>query len=351
MKKSSKTKVKKKGKEPPVQPLPASCLDTNDRKDFTKDIERIAQYDKQKKPFLKFVFTVVYHVKLFLKKNSLDNINALAGQSAFFVILSVIPFLMLILSILSLMGGELDADQLSKVSRSYGSQGEFFAQFLKNAYESASSGTVVITAVMALWSSGKGMYILTDGISRIYHIPLKHFWVFRRVFAMGYTLVLLLMIVLYFGLQVVNIMLDQYVHQAIGNLTAATELLHAMRYVITTVITVLFLTLSQKLYLFRRVTDKRYAKFRVLLPGMIFTSVAWNLLGWGVGIYTTYFTSSLYGSFASLFVILMWLYFMLLLLLYGVQINFIYREQFYNFRLRDVFKKLKERITARKAKV
>ncbi len=337
-------------------------IETQIEERFEKDRARIDRFKREHKRFLWFISTVILHVKRFLKKNSEDNINALSGQSAFFLILSFVPLLMLIIAVMALFGGKPNAvtmDEVAKQSEAVvNSAGDidktllfgFFRRFIIEAYEYASSGIIIITALMALWSAGKGLYIVTDGISRIYRIPQKHMWLTRRIFAMGYTVVLLMMMIISIGLVVLNAVIDNYLEQAIHDLPLSTEILIAMRYVIMTFIVALFLTIALKLYLKGKVDDDRYVKFRVLLPGMAFTAIAWGLLSWGVSLYTKFFSSSMYGSLSTVFIVMMWFYFLMLLLLYGVQINYVYRETFYRFSLRKALRTAKKKLSRGKQK-
>lgn len=281
--------------------------------------------------------TPIRHIKAFSDKNRADNIPAIAGQSAFFVILSAIPFAMFAFSILSLISnGEMSQELFNAVQSNVAVS--LIRQFLNEGYQHA-TGTISITVIVALWSAGKGLYNITDGISRIYGLPQKHTWLLRRIFAMGYTIVLFLIMLLSLGLIVLNYVAEQYISQAVGDFPLSTEILFGLRYIIMAIVTTLSLTLIMKLYLFRKVEDKRYAKFRVLLPGMAFTAVAWMLLIRAVEFYTTHFSSSIYGSLGTVVVAMMWVYFTMYILLFGIQLNYIYREQFYNFSLKKLFKK------------
>jgi membrane protein len=165
---------------------------------------------------------------------------------------------------------------------------------------------------------------------------------------MGYTIVLLLMLALCFGVLFLDLTVSQYVEDIVKDLPVFVVILLGLRNILATVIIALFMTGALKLYLRRKVEDKRYTKFRVLLPGMIFTSISWNLLGRGVSLYTKYFTSSMYGNLGAVFIAMMWIYFMMLLLLYGVQINYVYREQFYLFSFKKVFSAIRRRLIKKK---
>ena len=334
--------MKKKKKKRLSEPL--SRLKKHIDTDFEKELQKIDQFRREHNTFMLCFYTVVLHVRRFLKKNLHDNINALAGQSSFFLILSVVPLLMFILALVVMFGGKPDSNMLSQTvadaeladptgTLDVDTVSRYIYRFIQESYRHVSSGVVIVTVVAALWSAGKGLYIITDGISRIYGLPLRHNWLIRRVFAMGYTVVVLLMIVVCFGLMVLNALFDVYIQNAV-DIPLTTAILYASRYIIATIVITLFLTFALKLYLMRKVADKRFVKFRVLLPGMAFTAIAWGVLSWGVTLYNKYFTSSVYGSLGAAFIVMMWIYFMMLLLLYGIQINYIYRENFYRFGLR-----------------
>ncbi|MBQ7217932.1 MAG: YihY/virulence factor BrkB family protein [Ruminococcus sp.] len=294
----------------------------------------------------------IRHIRRVLKKNNSDNISAMAGQSAFFVMMSVVPLIMFVLSLLSLLLGNSEEITLKVPDGASALRTvitEFFISLVNNSRKSGAIPAIV-TIILALWSAGKGMYIITDGISRIYRLRQKHTWLLRRVFAMIYTIVLLFMFILSGALIIFNTYVENFIGEAFRFFPYSTQILYGLRYVILTVIQVLFLTLALKLYLMRKVKDKRFTKFRVLLPGTIFTAVSWGILSWGVNFYTTHFTSSIYGSMGTVIILMIQLYFMMYLLLGGIQINYIYRHAFYHFRLRDVFKAIKKKLSRKKAK-
>lgn len=311
--------------------------------------------NQKKKSALKKTFHRIYrHVQRFLVKNSTDNISALAGQSAFFMILSVVPFIVFFFFLVAMIFGEPQAEitgtKVAEVNNSSVTDfSSIISDFLVQLYNNRSH-TVIVTVVMTLWSAGKGMYIITDGISRIYGIPIRHSWIFRRVFAMGYTFVMLLMLLLTASILTLNATIQAYLSTATEGLPLATQVLFGLRYVITTVIMTLFLTIVLKLYLRRRIKNNHYTKFRVLLPGMLFTSVSWSVLTWGIEFYSTHFSSSIYGGFGAVFILMLWIYFVMYLLLWGIQINCIYREQFYRFSFRKLFGRIGRKFSGNRKK-
>ena len=144
--------------------------------------------------------TVISHIQHFLKKSRRDNISALAGQSAFFILLSILPLSMFIFSLYSIISGQsidtlslLDSMKIPEVGSEYIVP---IIRYIEKSILSSGTQTTIITLIIALWSAGKGLYAISEGIARIYRIPNTKFWVFKRVFAMGYTIVMLVLVLL-----------------------------------------------------------------------------------------------------------------------------------------------------------
>lgn len=282
-------------------------------------------------------------VMRFIKKCSDDNISAIAGQSAFFMILSFVPFVMFLIAVAILVFGdptniELDSDNefVRSMSR--------ILEYLYNTL-SQSSNAVIISAIITLWSAGKGMYIITDGIQRIYNLPIKGLWVFRRVYAMGYTVVMLVIMMISFAFILLNSTLEYLLSDDIKQLPGFAYFVYVYRYVLIALVLSVAMTFAMKLFLRRKQYDKRWRKFKVLFPGMLFTTISWNVLTYGMGLYMKYFgVNSLYGQLGAIIYLMIWVYFSMYLLLIGIQIDYIYREAFYNFRFKDIFKRKKKEL-------
>ena len=297
---------------------------------------------------MKHIKTIIEQVKYFLDKCSDDNISAIAGQSAFFIILSFVPFLMFAFAILSF----LNIPQVifdSYVENNLSSDvGMYLEQIINSSYASAAS-VALVTIIAALWSSGKGVYSVTEGIRVIYNLPNKHNWLIKRIFSAGYTFLMFVVLILAIIVSLISNFFQDSIEPYIKTLPYAVTVLYGLRYLIMFVLVVLMIALALKVYLRSRVEDKRYAKFRVQLPGAILTAFIWTLLSKGINIYVELFNGfSIYGSIATAAVIMIWLYFTMYVFLCCVQFNYIYHEQIYNFKLRNLIKTKRIRIRKKK---
>ena len=123
----------------------------------------------------------------FIKKLNDDNIFAISGQSAFFLMLALVPFAMFAVSILQNL--HIPVSELDKVFRVVFS--EDISSYISNYLGNVDAGSVsvsLITMVVTLWSAAKGIHAITNGLNRIHHTYENRNWFFIRFRAMLYTI-------------------------------------------------------------------------------------------------------------------------------------------------------------------
>ena len=276
---------------------------------------------------------VTNEIMWFLDVAYKDNIPALAGQSAFFMILSAPPLLMFAFTVLSMLTGQdIQSIGMSFLDR-FRQIGDFplleYAErFIKTSVSRSGSGTAILTAIVTLWSAGNGMYCITEGISRVYKLPNKRIWLTKRLFSMLYTLLLLVVMMLDFAFMTINIVFATGIVTILG-IKEARNVFLVIFYIVFGLLQAWLMALVIKLFLRDKVKDKRYISFRALMPGMLLTVICWYLLTFGVMAYIKNFaTQSIYGSLGTVFVMMIWAYFLMYILLCCIEFNYIHREKF-----------------------
>lgn len=106
------------------------------------------------------------NVKTFLDKCRIDNITAFAAQSAFFIILSAIPFLVVFSSLLKYT--PISQDMLTTAVGNYMPNyiSPLVNSIIAEVYNQ-SVGLISIAAVVAIWSSAKGLQYLGTGLNMV----------------------------------------------------------------------------------------------------------------------------------------------------------------------------------------
>ncbi len=152
-----------------------------------------------------------------------DEMTVYGAQVSFFVILSCVPFIMLLLTAVQMIPAITNAQFLELVVNLVPKEYKSLAFRLVNDLSLKSPATMLsLTAVTALWSAGKGMFSVARGLNRIYGHCEKRWYVLNRLIYSGYTIVFVAVCILSIGLLIFGTMLQDFImvhFPLIGNVT------------------------------------------------------------------------------------------------------------------------------------
>ncbi len=245
------------------------------------------------------------------------NIPLHAAYAAYFLILSIFPALLLVLSMLRYTG--LTVEDLIWVI------GDFFPQPLMDIAEDLvysiyqhSSGTVVgVAAVTALWSASRGMYGILRGLNAIYGVSEDRGYLYTRGISVVYTF-------LFFLVLLVTLVLHVFGNTIIGMLTMVDNKvliflidLIDLRFFLLLILQSLIFTL-----MFMALPNKRN-RFWNSLPGGVLASLGWLVYSDLYSIYVEHFSNyaNIYGSVYGIALCMLWLYCCMSILFYGGALN------------------------------
>ena len=266
------------------------------------------------------MWKTIAKMKAFMEKCREDNISAFAAQSAFFIVLSLIPFIMLFISLVQYtpVTKSMIMDTINLVMPTYISP--FLIGIINEMYQN-SIGLVSAAAVAAVWSAAKGIQYLTNGLNRVYDIEETRNRIFLRFRAILYTLMLIIAIVFSLVLMVFGNSLQNLIVQYLPIAAQITQGILRMRSLILMAVLMLFFCMLFKML------PNRKAAFRSQIPGSIMGAVGWSLLSFGISVYVDYFHGfSMYGSLTTIILVMLWLYFGIYILLVCAEINDMYEE-------------------------
>lgn len=272
----------------------------------------------------------------FLKRMNQDHVSAFAAQAAFFILMSFVPFLMLLLPVVTYISitKEMVIEMLLQIMPDAGDFRSFLLDIIQEVYDK-STAVVPISAVFTLWSAGKGLQGLTNGVNAIYHVKETRNYVITRIRSALYTLVFILAVLSSLVLLVFGNSIQKLLTRYIPALARITAYIIGMRTAISLVILALIFLMIYKFL------PNRKASFRSQMPGAVVSALAWSLFSLGFSIYLDYFNgfSNMYGSLTTIILILLWLYFCMYIILIGAEINAYFEE-----RLRRLHRLASERI-------
>ncbi len=245
------------------------------------------------------------------------NIPFRAAYGAYFLILSMFPALLLILSCLRYTG--LTVQDLTGVLGYVLPEAlvETAEELIYNTYRNATSAVTGVSVLTLLWSSSKGVYGLLTGLNAVYEVQEDRGYVYTRgisvLYAVLFLAVLVLTLVLHvFGNAIVDVIYG--IQNPIIMFLADLIDLHGI--VLLAVQTLLFTAVYMVL------PNKRNG-FWNSLPGAMFSAVGWAAFSSIYSIYVTHFSriSNIYGSVYAVAISMLWLYFCICILLYGGALN------------------------------
>ena len=252
------------------------------------------------------------------------HMSAYAAQAAYFIILSFIPFMLLLMT--SIKYTPLTREEvINVVMQVFPENFEGFIRGIVGEVYAKSLGVVPISALIALWSAGKGIQALTNGFNTIYQVQETRNFIVTRIRSVIYTLIFVIAIVLTLILQVFGNSLQRELSNRFPFLDRLVTTIISMRLLISLgLLSLVFLMLYKFI-------PNRKAIFRSQLPGAVLSAVCWSTFSFFFSIYLDFFNNAanMYGSMTTIVLILLWMYFCMIFVMIGAQVNYYFEEQFH----------------------
>lgn len=251
-----------------------------------------------------------------------DHTGAYAAQAAFFFVLSMIPMLLLLLTLIQFTPVTKADFMLTVVQVFPNTVNSLVITVIDQVYNQ-SRAIIPITAVMAMWSAGKGVMSMTAGLNCVFHNKETRNYFIIRIRSTFYTLLFIIIIVLSLVLSVFGNTISLFINEHISWFSRFMETLLRARAILTIPILILF-TLGIYKFLPNHKTKLKYQ-----LPGAIFTSCGWMIASFVFSIYLDVFKGfkDMYGSLTTIVLIMLWLYFCMYTILIGGKLNLILEKK------------------------
>lgn len=245
------------------------------------------------------------------------NIPVYAANAGYFIVLSVFPALLLLLSSLRFTGLTVNV-LMEALEAVLPSPLMGAAETLVFSVYQNSSGTVAgIAAVTALWSASRGVYGLLTGLNQIYGVDEDRSYFYTRGISVLYTFVLQLVLMLTLMLHVFGNTIIEFLLQIDNPVVVfAVDILNLRFFFLLFLQTLLFTLIFM-------VLPNRKNRFMQSLPGGLLTSIGWMIFSNLYSIYVEHFPryANIYGSVYAVAVTMLWLYSCLSILFYGGALN------------------------------
>ncbi|MEF9916165.1 MAG: YihY/virulence factor BrkB family protein [Lachnospiraceae bacterium] len=260
------------------------------------------------------------NIQKFTDKITENHTSAYAAQSAFFIVLSLIPIILLLLTLVQftpVTKGDVMTAVVQVIPKS------IYPTIISivNQVYNQSRTVIPLTAVVAVWSAGRGVLSMSSGLNCVYGSKETRNYVYLRIRAGFYTLLFLAAIVLSLIILVFGNSLSIFINSYFPVVKHIMDYLIATR----TIFAIVILTMIN-MTIYRFLPNKKVL-FRRQLPGAIFTAIGWVFASFLFSAYLDIFKgfSDMYGSLTTIVLIMLWLYFCMYVMLLGGEINVIYQ--------------------------
>lgn len=242
-----------------------------------------------------------------------DMITVYAAQASFFLLLSSVPFLMLLLNVAKVLFRSAGDEILSLLEGILPDALHGTLDVLAEQIGAGGIPLLSLSAAAALWSASRGMAALERGLSGVYGVNVSRGLLRDILRSLSYTVALILFIFATLILLVFGVQIADGVMSVLPSLERPITALLEARGVFV------FLGLTAFFTLEHRVILKRTP----VLPGAALSAAGWMLFSYLYSLYVHVFprASYLYGGLALLTVLMLWLYFCMIIFLTGAEVN------------------------------
>ena len=252
-----------------------------------------------------------------INKAQKDHITAYSAQAAFFTVLSFFPFLIVVLSLMRFFPITLQ-DMIDLVRDYLPEQYSGAVIPIINSLNGRLTTTYMsLTILTLLWSASKGILSMMTGLNTIHEIEEKrNYFVLRFISSIYIGLmavaVLFGMVLLLFGN---SLLIQLYRFQPV--LENQHLVFASIRFTLAFLIFLIVFII-----MFRFLPSDNF-KTKEILPGALFASIGWLILSFLFSMYFDNFSfyNIMYGGLTSILLTLLWLYFCMMILFIGAEIN------------------------------
>lgn len=269
------------------------------------------------------IFTSEIHkqIKKIAHEVSEDKISLYAAQASFFTITSAVPFISLMFAVVTALipGNAADTakNQMASLTISEGLTG--ILEYITDELSGAPNVSLLsLSAVTTLWSASRGIAAIKGGIESVYKAESGKNIFARRIKSITATLIFIAMITAIVSLLLFGNFISGFLGEGFSKLFMAART-PIFILTMTVMFTSIYCNVSK-----RSSVVKSSAVCHI--PGAVFSSVGWIVFSFFYSLYIENFPSAsyIYGGLAAVCLIMLWIYFCMMILLFGAVVNKLY---------------------------
>ena len=264
--------------------------------------------------------TLYYGFKIY-KKFTDDEMVVYAASASFWMLISALPFLMLLITAVQLVPGLSKEDLVSMLLSATPDIPQFESLIYglaDNVYVEAPATVISLSALASVWTSSSGVFNIDKGLRKIAGTPSQGNYIRRRLASVFYTLIFILLFILTLVFLVLGSAIADILTGHFAFLSDIVDHILGLRTIIA--VAVLFITFT---FIYAFMSGKR-GPIKLHLGGALFASVGWIGVSYAFSIYFTYIRnlSYMYGSLGALILLMFWVFAIICVIFMGAELNY-----------------------------
>ena len=260
--------------------------------------------------------SIIKLIYMYFHKFTKHDIMGLSAEMGFYLLTALFPFLILLFIIATLISDNMQELLLNLISYLPRDMENLITELLTSF--KGSMPIIITESVLGLWYMSNVISTLTKAMNRFYGVKeTRGYFKLRGIFLL-FALTIIVLIFLSFALVVFG-QGTQLILQYLNYLPfiSTEKVWNYMRYI--SVILVIFVAIM----IMFKILPNKHLSFRAVAAGSALTTAAWCITSYGFSFYVNNFSKYhvIYGSLASIFILVTWVYMSALVILIGASIN------------------------------
>lgn len=262
-------------------------------------------------------------IKYFTRKISAHKVGAYSAEGAFFMMFSIFPFIILLLSMVRFLPFEQEQILSFTAGIMPDEVDNFFSGIVIELRNNTNNTITFVSAAVLLWSASKGVYSVIGGLNSVFEQREGRHFIRVRLLSILYTLAFVIIITVTLTLLVFGNRIISLTERNFSSYYALIFIVMSLRYLIGFCFLVLFFNI-----IYKALPSGKH-RFFTQLPGAVVAAVGWIAFSVFFSFYIDNFSNytTLYGSLTAVVLLMLWLYFCMYILFFGAEINLYYKKR------------------------
>jgi membrane protein len=193
---------------------------------------------------------------------------------------------------------------------------------VKEVSDNQYTGLLGLSIVLMIWTASSAFKAIIKSVNKAYNLKENRSFIKLSIISMLGILVLALTIILALTMLVFGNVIGEYIKYSSEFYEIIFILWNIFRYVFIFIIMILIFATVYRLAPAKKLTWKE------VIPGSIFSTIGWILVSFAFSFYIDNFNnySRFYGSLGAVFILMTWLFLISMIIILGVEINFVTSE-------------------------